>query len=74
MEDDDLAPSQFKVEADTVEETESVEECRTIIPGRRFQYLNWIIWSSGSYSDLHPFDEFFGEKKFCWLPSKNKSG
>ena len=36
MEDDDLAPSQFKVEVDTAEETESVEECRTIIPGRRF--------------------------------------
>ena len=35
MEDDDLAPSQFKVEVDTAEETESVEECRTIIPGRR---------------------------------------
>jgi hypothetical protein len=34
MEDDDLAPSQFKVEVDTAEETESVEECRTIIPGR----------------------------------------
>ena len=48
MEDDDLAPSQFKVEVDTAEETESVEECRTIIPGRRFQYLDWVIWSSGS--------------------------
>ena len=39
MEDDDLAPSQFKVEVDTAEETESVEECRTIIPGRGSQYL-----------------------------------
>ena len=42
MEDDDLAPSQFKVEVDTAEETESVEECRTIIPGRGSQYLNLI--------------------------------
>ena len=22
--------------------------------------------------DLHSFDEFFGEEKFSWLPSKNK--
>ena len=40
MEDDDLAPSQFKVEVDTAEETESVEECRTIIPGRGSQNHN----------------------------------
>ena len=31
-----------------------------------------MYWSSGSNTNLHSFDDFFGEKKFSWLPFKNK--
>jgi len=65
MEDDDLAPSQFKVEVDTAEETESVEECRTIIPGASAAVPNlWFVLSPTSY-EVRPY--FQRNVEFCPL-------